>query len=186
MSLARSSLTMKPYCTIRFGKHVLFGNCTETKFSECKLWWFHLNFITYSWIKQSLDIDVFCQKLASYELLTTQVARVKAEYPNQLDYMGYHEFGAKKSDNETILDYYVWQTCSSWKLARRSLTMKPYWTVMFGKHVLLGNCTETKFSECKLWWFHPKRLVKFHTKYSEKTFLCRDMNPGRPGERRVS
>ena len=34
-------------------------------------------------------------KLASYELLTTQVARVKAEYPNQLDYMGYHEFGAK-------------------------------------------------------------------------------------------
>ena len=23
------------------------------------------------------------------------VARVKAEYPNQLDYTGYHEFGAK-------------------------------------------------------------------------------------------
>ena len=46
-------------------------------------------------------MNVFCQKLATYGKTTshagtlTRVARVRAEYPNQLDYMGYQEFGAK-------------------------------------------------------------------------------------------
>ena len=146
---------MKPYCTIRCGKHVLFGNGTVAKFSECKLCWFHLNFITYSLIKQSLDIDVFCQKLASYELLTTQVARVKAEYANQLDYMGYQKYGTKKSDNETIVDYYVWQTCSSCKLARRSLSM-----------ITILDCYV--WQTCSSWKLH--RSPSFHNaKYDDFT-----------------